>query len=528
MIISSPDGTTWTTGTSGTTQPLRAAAYGNGRYVIVGDNGAVIHSADGATWATASSGVTASFQTIGWWEESGFIAAGNSGIMITSTDGIAWQQVETGVADAIMAITRTPIGLVASAGASGALLVSLDGASWSTATLPADRTIRGLASSASTIVAVGDAGTLLTFEITNSTPAPVIGTQPFAQVVGAGNSVTLAVDARNAGGAVYQWAKDGAPIVGANSPTYVIPALNAARTGSYTVTITTATGVVSSVPAVVSLGVPADPGRLVNLSILTSLTSASDSFTFGVVVGGAGTLGSKPLLVRAAGPSLIPLGVGDVLQDPKLEFFSGSAKIGENDNWGGSAALSAVMAQVGAFPFSSATSRDAAISLPSLASGGNSARISGSGAGTVIAELYDATPQGGFTATTPRLVNVSVLKHLGSGVTAGFVIGGSTSRRVLIRAVGPTLGNAPFNVPEVVADPQLALFSGPTQVSANDNWGGTSALTAAFAQVGAFPLPATSRDAALLVTLQPGSYTVQVNGVGGTTGVALVEVYEVP
>jgi hypothetical protein len=266
----------------------------------------------------------------------------------------------------------------------------------------------------------------------------------------------------------------------------------------------------------------------VNLSILTSLTSATDSFTFGVVVGGAGTLGAKPLLVRAAGPSLIPLGVGDVLQDPKLEFFSGSAKIGENDNWGGSAALSAAMAQVGAFPFSSATSRDAAISLPSLASGGNSARISGSGAGTVIAELYDATPQGGFTATTPRLVNVSVLKHLGSGVTAGFVVGGSTSRRVLIRAVGPTLGNAPFNVPDVVADPQLALFSGPTQVSANDNWGGTGELTAAFAQVGAFPLPATSRDAALLVTLQPGSYTVQVNGIGGTTGVALVEVYEVP
>jgi hypothetical protein len=225
---------------------------------------------------------------------------------------------------------------------------------------------------------------------------------------------------------------------------------------------------------------------------------------------------------------LIALGVGDVLQDPKLEFFSGSAKIGENDNWGGSAILSAAMVQVGAFPFSSATSRDAAIVLSDPGRGGNSARISGSGAGTVIAELYDATPQGGFTATTPRLVNLSVLKHLGAGVTAGFVLGGSTSRRVLIRAIGPTLGNAPFDVPEVVEDPQLALFSGPAQISANDNWGGTSVLSAAFAQVGAFALPAASRDAALLVTLAPGSYTVNVNGVGSTTGVALIEVYEVP
>jgi hypothetical protein len=77
-------------------------------------------------------------------------------------------------------------------------------------------------------------------------------------------------------------------------------------------------------------------------------------------------------------------------------------------------------------------------------------------------------------------------------------------------------------------DPLLALFSGQTQIGANDNWSGGSALSAAFGLVGAFALPATSRDAALLVTLQPGSYTVQVSGVGDTTGVALIEVYEVP
>lgn len=144
----------------------------------------------------------------------------------------------------------------------------------------------------------------------------------------------------------------------------------------------------------------------------------------------------------------------------------------------------------------------------------------------VIAELYDATPAAAFTATTPRLINVSVLKHLGTGVTAGFVIGGSTARTVLIRAIGPTLGG--FGVADTVADPQLALFSGQTERARNDNWGGGTALAAAFAQVGAFGLAADSRDAALLATLAPGNYTVQVSGVAGTTGVALVEVYEVP
>ena len=99
---------------------------------------------------------------------------------------------------------------------------------------------------------------------------------------------------------------------------------------------------------------------------------------------------------------------------------------------------------------------------------------------------------------------------------------------MLIRAVGPTIGAAPFNVPGAVADPQLTLFSGQNSIAANDNWGGGTELTAAFAQVGAFGLPAASRDAALLATLQPGQYTVQVSGVGGTTGVAIVEVYEVP
>jgi hypothetical protein len=216
------------------------------------------------------------------------------------------------------------------------------------------------------------------------------------------------------------------------------------------------------------------------------------------------------------------------LADPKLELFVGPTKSSENDNWGGTSTLSTAFASVGAFAYVSATSLDAA-ALATISPGDNSVRVSGAnGTGAVIAELYDSTPFGSMTTSTPRLVNVSVLKHLGTLLTVGFVIDGTGPKRVLIRAVGPTIGAAPFNVQGAVADPQLTLFSGQNSIGSNDNWGGTAELTAAFAQVSAFALPAASRDAALVTTLQPGSYTVQVTGVGGTTGVAIVEVYEMP
>jgi hypothetical protein len=107
------------------------------------------------------------------------------------------------------------------------------------------------------------------------------------------------------------------------------------------------------------------------------------------------------------------------------------------------------------------------------------------------------------------------------------VLGGSTLTKVLVRGIGPTLGA--FGVPDTVVDPQLTLFnSASVKIGENNDWAGAAELSAAFAGVGAFALPATSKDAALLVTLPPGNYSAQVTGANGTTGVALVEVYEVP
>ncbi len=266
--------------------------------------------------------------------------------------------------------------------------------------------------------------------------------------------------------------------------------------------------------------------RLANLSVLAPLQGAGDAFTVGYVVGGSGTSGTKEVVLRAAGPSLTQLGVTGVLADPKLERFAGSTKTGENDNWGGSAALSAAMSAVGAFAFSGPASRDAAASV-ALPAGDQSMRISGTGGGTglVLAEVYDATPEAAYTANTPRLVNLSLLKDSAGGITAGFVVAGSGEKRVLVRAVGPTL--SALGVAGAAADPRLRLFAGTREIGANDNWGGRAELAAAFTQAGAFGLAANSRDAALVAALPAGNYSVTVE-TGDATGTVLVEVYELP
>jgi len=113
---------------------------------------------------------------------------------------------------------------------------------------------------------------------------------------------------------------------------------------------------------------------------------------------------------------------------------------------------------------------------------------------------------------------------------AGFVVGGSGSKKVLIRAVGPTLTSIdPVNLPQgvVLADPALVLTTAAgTALASNDDWGNDPAVAAAAAGVGAFALPAASKDAALIITLPPGAYTALVTGKNATSGVALVEVYD--
>ena len=268
----------------------------------------------------------------------------------------------------------------------------------------------------------------------------------------------------------------------------------------------------------------AQEARLSNLAIRAQ-GGGGDVLITGFTVG-AGP--NKTVLIRAVGPTLGAFGVGGALADPKLELFSGSTKIAENDNWRELDATA--FSAVGAFPLG-AGSKDAAL-LAELAPGSYTAQVSGvgAGAGVTLVEVYEVS--GGAT----RLVNLSTRAQVGTGgniLIPGLTIApGAGARRLLVRAVGPTLGS--FGVPGVLADPKLELYSGSNKTAENDNWGtpvGNGAATAeqlgaAFSAAGAFALAAGGRDAAMLVNLTPGSYTLQVSGVGNTTGAALVEVYD--
>jgi hypothetical protein len=186
---------------------------------------------------------------------------------------------------------------------------------------------------------------------------------------------------------------------------------------------------------------------------------------------------------------------------------------------------------VGTFPWNSPTSHDSALATQ-LAAGGYTAQVAGQSGdtGVALAEVYDATPAGTFTASSPRLTSLSARVQVGTGgnvLIAGFAIGGGSAVTVLVRASGPAL--VPLGVTGVLPDPQLQLFGGSTLLVSNFAWGGNAQIAAEAAAVGTFPWnSAASDDSALLITLPPGSYTAEVSGASGDTGDALVEVYEVP
>jgi len=208
--------------------------------------------------------------------------------------------------------------------------------------------------------------------------------------------------------------------------------------------------------------------------------------------------------------------------------------VGGNNNWGDSTNVQQIeekAAALGAFPLDR-RGLDAAL-FTGLPPGAYTAQVSGKTTiGVALVELYEDRLDPAL-----RLVNVSARAPVGTGgdiLIAGLYVDGNAPKRLLLRAVGPSL--IPYAVTGALANPQLIvtqiLAGGATAVAGtNDDWwtcGGATSLPPVFSSVGAFPLLAQSADAALVISLTPGRYTVQVSGAGNTTGVALVEIYEVP
>ena len=357
----------------------------------------------------------------------------------------------------------------------------------------------------------------LTLAVNQLPAAPVFSAQLVNQAVVVGGSLTLSANVTGVGPITYQWYLNGQPIAGATSSTYTVSRVTSANAGTYVVIATNAGG--SSTSTSVLTVIAQD--HLVNLSARSVV--GSSNLTVGFVSSGSA---AKSLLLRGVGPGLSTYGVSGVLANPLLTLYSSAGtSLASNNAWGGSSSLSSAFTQVGAFPFAAA-SNDTAL-LQSLNTGSYTAIVSGanSSTGAAMIEIYDADP----TGASSRLVNISARGMVGTGssiMTSGFVITGATTETLLIRAVGPTL--ASYGVSGVLAQPTLTVYNAAgVSVASNTIWGGGSALSSAMTQVGAFTLPTTSADSAVLVTLPAGAYTVQVSGVNGATGNALVEIYEV-
>jgi hypothetical protein len=349
---------------------------------------------------------------------------------------------------------------------------------------------------------------------------PSVLTQPTGATLAFGAEATLSVAASGTPAPSYQWQAAGVNIPGATSSTY-----STSIPGTYDVVITNSAGSVTSSSAVLTAAT-----RLANISSRAFVGTGADIEIAGFVISGPpGSL--EQVLIRGAGPSLAQYNVSGVLAQPVLTLFNSSgAQIASNAGWNtasNSTAIAAAFSATGAFAFP-LDSADSAI-LTSLPPGTYTAEIAGTGTttGVALAEVYEIQSGG------PELINISTRAYVGPGSDVeigGFVVSGTQSAKVLIRAVGPTLGQ--FGVSGVLAQPSLNVVNSSGTTVATDTGWSTNANAAAIASemqaVGAFPLPSGSADCALLLTLPPGGYTAVVSGVGSSSGVALVEVYQAP
>lgn len=575
-ILSSTNGQTWTHRTSGTTNWLVSVTYGGGQYVAVGDNGTVLLSSDGATWQNVAQSATSQRLNGVIYAAGQYVAVGEGGAIINSPDGRSWTARNSGVTGWLHGLAYvSPVSyLVSSVGSSfssqnesiparfvatgqgGAIVSSTDGISWkqesssvSSLLPPIGDDLEAVvaenysSSSESTFtdtsvdfLAIGTDGTFAVDKIISE----YIGTVGWmtSEVVEAG-SVSVPLHFTGL-------AQGPSAIVGAGGNGAIVTAPSVM--GPWTQLLSgTMENLASCVYIGDSLFVVGDnetilqsianpDSRLIDLSCRSQVGTGGNIMITGFVVGGLGTSGSESVLVRGSGPALVPFGVTGTLPDPELQLFStasGSSLLATNDAWGGSSEIAAEAATLGAFAWTSPTSHDAAL-LEALAPGPYTANVSGESGdtGVALAEVYDATPGNMVSGSTPRLINLSTRAQVGTGANtliAGFVIGGTTPKTVLIRASGPALSQ--FGVSGVLADPELQLYStasGNSLISTNTGWGGDPKVSTAAAWVGAFSWGTSATpDSALLVTLPPGPYTANVSGAKGDSGVALVEVYEV-
>ncbi len=257
------------------------------------------------------------------------------------------------------------------------------------------------------------------------------------------------------------------------------------------------------------------PTQLINLSTRLRVEAGDNVAIGGFVVSGTG---SKRVIIRALGPSLTARGVTGTLSAVSMELRNAAgALVAQNSGW-----TSDQQAEIQATGLPPGDPREAAI-VTTLSAGAYTVIVRGVGGemGVALIEMYDLQRD----STAIRPINVSTRGRVLTGdsvMIGGFVIGGNRTRRVMVRAVGPSLTQS--GVSGVLQNPTLELRDRAGALMAqNDDWT-TSDQSAAIA---ASPYkPKSDQESAIIMTLAPGPYTAIVRGVNGSTGVALVEVFD--
>lgn len=340
---------------------------------------------------------------------------------------------------------------------------------------------------------------------------PIIGgLLPFQKVVVGGTIDLLAV----VGGTPpfsYQWKRNGVAIPGATDAHLALSGVGPSQGGQYTLVISNPAGMVTSDP--VDVQVDTSP-RLINLSCRALAGQGDNTLIMGFYL--VGTEEMK-LLVRGVGPGLAKYDVPNRVADPRISVYWGNQLIASNDDW--DPAIAPEFARAGAFDLE-AGSMDAAMVVTLQAPGIFTVHLVNDGApAEALIEVYDLSRE-----LHTQLTNVScrMTVQLGQTVILGTAqVGGSGP--VLIRNVGPGLAAYRLDPYSLLNNPYLKVFSGSTVIAENDDW--TAETGATFGEYGAFWLSDGSKDAAVLVNFQPGSYTVHALGNQGRGGVALVEIY---
>jgi cyclophilin family peptidyl-prolyl cis-trans isomerase len=300
------------------------------------------------------------------------------------------------------------------------------------------------------------------------------------------------------------------------SGTKLLVAGNQVGSAQITVTATDFDG--GTVSQTFTVNVVAAPGRLVQLSTRMQVGTGDNALIGGFIMRGPSP---KRLMIRGIGPSA---GISGALADPVLELHDGGgAVIASNDNWGDAANKQDMIDSGVAL----ASPNESGILMTVPSDPGNAfytAIVTGANntSGIGLVEVYDLDSGPGST-----LLNISTRGQVGvdpNALFAGFFAGGTESKQILVRAIGPSLATGGVSNP--LADPTLEFFNGQgTKIDENDDWMTSPQKT----QIQASGLaPTNAKESAVLQTLAAGPYTAVVRGTNSGTGVGSVEVYQLP